>query len=269
MSAPASAFTVERVRHPIVVRTLTVVTIESLCPNYVRMGLAGPDLDGFVSMGFDDHVKIFFAASATKTPVIPYTTETGVGFPEGSEKPVARDYTPRHYDAEKGVLEVDFVLHDDGPAGSWARQAKVGDTLTLAGPRGSMVIPKNFDWHLLIGDETAFPAISRRLAELPKQVVPIVVLALTDPELAHHLPFHPLARVQVVPHSDQGQRLTEAIDALELPAGQGYAWAAAESAVVKHVRESLVQTHGLNNKQIKASSYWRCGAAGFHETLTH
>ena len=102
MSAPASAFTVERVRHPIVVRTLTVVTIESLCPNYVRMGLAGPDLDGFISMGFDDHVKIFFAASATKTPVIPYTTETGVGFPEGSEKPLARDYTPRHYDAEKG-----------------------------------------------------------------------------------------------------------------------------------------------------------------------
>ena len=268
MTQNTHSLEVERVRHPIVVRTLTVSAIESLSPNYVRMSFTGPELEGFVSMGFDDHVKLFFAAAVGQTPVIPQVTETGVSFPEGSEKPLARDYTPRHYDAETGVLEVDFVLHQDGPAGSWAQQAKVGDSITLAGPRGSMVIPKEFDWHLLIGDETAFPAISRRLAELPAQVIPIVVLELDHEQLVDFLPKHPLMRVQVVPRSEQGHLLTKAIRALQLPTGQGYAWAAAESAVVKQVREALVQTHGLSNKQIKASSYWRSGAAGFHETLT-
>lgn len=268
MSQNTPSLHVERVRHPIVVRTLTLSAIEPLSPNYIRMFFTGPQLEGFASMGFDDHVKLFFAASAGQTPVIPQVTETGVSFPEGSEKPLARDYTPRQYDAEAGVLEIDFVLHQDGPAGNWAQQAQVGDSITLAGPRGSMVIPKEFDWHLLIGDETAFPAISRRLAELPEHVIPIVMLELAHEQLVSFLPKHPLARVHVVSHSEQGRLLTQAISALQLPTGQGYAWAAAESAVVKHVRETLVQTHGLSNKQIKASSYWRRGAAGFHETLT-
>ena len=149
------------------------------------------------------------------------------------------------------------MLHEEGPAGLWASQAEIGDELTLAGPRGSMVIPKEYHWHLLVGDETAVPAISRRLAELPAHVIPLVVLELADPVLAQCLPAHPLAQVQVVAHSPEGLLLTQAVAALQLPAGVGYAWAAAESTVVKNVREVFVETHGLDNKQVKASSYWR------------
>ena len=41
--------------------------------------------------------------------------------------------------------------------------AFVGQWVGIAGPRGSLVIPTGFDWHWLIGDETALPAIARRL----------------------------------------------------------------------------------------------------------
>src|ERR1700734_1739633 len=87
-----------------------------------------------------------------------------------------RDFTPRRYAPAAGTLEIDFAIHDAGPATRWAAQAKPGDTLALGGPRGSFVIPSAYDWHLLAGDETALPAISRRLAELPAGARTVVVV---------------------------------------------------------------------------------------------
>lgn len=255
---------VERVRYPVVVRTLSVSQIKRLSPNYVRIRLTGTDLKGFVSAGFDDHIKLFFAEKGNEF-VKPSVGEGGVSFPEGSVKPAARDYTPHYYNAEQGYLEVDFVLHEEGPAGRWAKGAQEGDELTIAGPRGSMVIPKAYDWHLLVGDETAFPAISRRLTELPESVIPLVILELMEPELVHYLPHHPLANTQVVTRSPHAQLLLQALAELQLPNGVGYAWAAAESSVVKMVREVLTQTHGLSPDQVKASSYWRSDKANFDD----
>ncbi len=63
-----------------------------------------------------------------------------------------------------GSFVVDFVIHDDGPATNWAATAKVGSVLGVAGPRGSSVISTDgIGLHLLIGDETALPAIARSL----------------------------------------------------------------------------------------------------------
>jgi NADPH-dependent ferric siderophore reductase len=56
------------------------------------------------------------------------------------------------------------------------------------------------------------------------------------------------------------------VGALPAPSGRGHAFAAAESATVKAVRDALVG-HGLSNKQIRASAYWRRGDAAHHETL--
>lgn len=256
---------VVRVRHPIVVRTLAVAAVEKLSPSYVRLRLTGSDLVGFVSAGFDDHIKVFFAEPGQEL-VNPAVSDTGITYPEGAVKPLTRDYTPRYYNAEEGYLEVDFVLHEEGQAGSWAKQAKVGSEITIAGPRGSMVIPMAYDWHLLIGDETALPAITRCLEELPASVKPVVVLELAEEQLAHYVPAHPQLQLHVVPRSEKGQALAQAVAALSLPEGMGYAWAAAESAVIKKVREVLVAGHQLDNKQIKASSYWRATTTAVDES---
>ena len=127
----------------------------------VRITLAG-DLEGFTSLGFDDHVKLFFP-DGTKNA-------------DGTPNMLGRDFTPRRYDPAANTLEIDFAIHDAGPATRWAAQAKPGDALALGGPRGSFIIPTTFDWHLLIGDETALPAISRRLAELPAGTRAVVLV---------------------------------------------------------------------------------------------
>ena len=58
--------------------------------------------------------------------------------------------------------------------------------LGIGGPRGSFVVPMGFDWHVLIGDETALPAISRRIEELPAsaQVIALIEVPDADNEIA-------------------------------------------------------------------------------------
>jgi NADPH-dependent ferric siderophore reductase len=159
MSAPTTAATTEvdpraprRVRHEPRRRQLTVQRVERIAASMIRITLGG-DLDGFASLSFDDHIKLFFPE--------------GPAGENGEPALASRDYTPRHYDAAAKTLAIEFAIHDAGPATRWAEQAKPGDILRVGGPRGSFIIPTTYDWHLLIGDETGLPAIGRRLAELP------------------------------------------------------------------------------------------------------
>nr|WP_246251703.1 siderophore-interacting protein [Ancylobacter pratisalsi] len=39
-------------------------------------------------------------------------------------------------------------------ASTWALAARPGDRLEIGGPRGSAIIPADFDWYWLVGDET-------------------------------------------------------------------------------------------------------------------
>src|SRR3546814_7647576 len=81
--------------------------------------------------------------------------------------PISRDFTPRHFDHARTELTIDVALHAHGPATDWAATVTEGQEVGIGGPRGSMLIPDSFHTHLLIGDETALPAIARRVEELP------------------------------------------------------------------------------------------------------
>lgn len=247
---------VQRMRHPLVVRTLTVKTVLDLAQNYRRIIFHSDDLAGFISSSFDDHIKLFISENLMDL-VVPTLTEQGLAFSDDKAKPAARDYTPYYFDESTNCLTVDFVLHQSGPAGNWASQAQPGQQIVIAGPRGSMVVPTAYDWHLLIGDETAIPAISRRLTELQAHKYVLVVLELENDELLRLLPLHSHAQIHLHIRTDDRSGLAKKVENLSLPLGNGFAWAAAESAVVKHVREVLVNAHDLPNKSIRASSYWR------------
>src|ERR1700729_1560379 len=149
---PADPRSPQRVRHEPRRRTLTITQVDKIAAHMIRVTLTG-DLDGFKSLGFDDHVKLFFP--------------DGTPNAEGAPNMLGRDFTPRHHDPVKNTLAIDFAIHDAGPATRWAEYAQPGQTLDLGGPRGSFIIPTTYDWHLLIADETGLPAIGRRLAELP------------------------------------------------------------------------------------------------------
>jgi hypothetical protein len=112
---------VRRVRHETKRRSLTVREVQHLTPKMIRVSLEGAELAGFVSMGFDDHVKVILPPPGSDELVLPTMGPDGPIFPEGAPKPEMRDYTPRRYDAAAGVLDIDFAIHDAGPATTWAR----------------------------------------------------------------------------------------------------------------------------------------------------
>jgi NADPH-dependent ferric siderophore reductase len=166
-----------------------------------------------------------------------------------------RDYTPRRYDAASGELDIDFVLHGDGPAATWAAQAEVGQFLHIAGPRGSMIVPDMFDSYLLIGDETALPAIARRLEELAANRRALVVVEIEDD--AERQTFVSKAQVEVIWVVRGQQDVLDVTRQLKLPEGSLYAWVATESSLSRKVRRVLLDEFKLDEAAVKAAGYWR------------
>lgn len=242
---PPSASRVQRVRHELKRRHLTVTQVQALSPHFVSVTLAGDDLTDFVSLSFDDHVKLLFDAT------------------EGGE-PARRDYTPRHFDAQARQLTLEFALHGPGVASQWARQAQPGQRLWVAGPRGSMVVPLDHDWHLLAGDDSALPAIHRRLEELPPGSQALVLVHLAD--AADQRKFNTAAALQLQWCSSAAQWL-DALRRLQLPPGEGFAWCAGESRLMAQARELLLHHHRHPRHAMKVAAYWKPGASDFHETL--
>ena len=253
-------------------RLLQVRDVSRLSPKMVRVVVGGDALAGFVSASYDDHVKLFFPHPGEERPVLPTPSPNGPVYPEGVARPAARDYTPRRYDAAANTLTLDFVLHDAGPATAWAGQARPGHFLGVGGPRGSFVIPDDFDWYLFAGDETALPAIGRRLEELPASAGVVVVAEVGDKEEEQRFTSRASLDVRWLHRNGAGAGATsllqDAIAGLKLPSGEGYAWVAAEAATAKALRQQLVEERGLDKERVKAAAYWKRGAVAVHETYS-
>lgn len=258
-----------RVRHPLRFRVLDVREVTRMTPHLVRVTLAGDALEGFTSVGFDDHVKLFFPDPLTGVLLMPDIGPDGPIWPEGA-KPIMRDYTPRRFDAAACTLEIDFALHLAGPATRWAEQARPGQRLGVAGPKGSFIVPTGFDWHLLIGDDTALPAMSRRLAELPAGARAELLVEVDGP--ADHIAFDSAADMNVVwVHRDSAAvgdlPLLDALKRMPPPSGVFHTWIGCESAQAKALRAYLVEECQANPKWMRASGYWRKGSAATHDAL--
>jgi NADPH-dependent ferric siderophore reductase len=259
-----SKHAINRVRHEPRRRLLTVRQVERITPAMARITLGG-DLAGFNSASYDDHVKVFFPLPGDTAPTLPEPAQ------DGAARSPGRDYTPRRYDAGRSELIIDFALHDAGPATDWASQAAPGQQLAVGGPRGSFVVTDDFDWYLFVGDETALPAIGRRLEELRDGTRAIVVAAVTGPE--EQQAFKSRAKVETVwvhrplSRAEDPAPLLDAVRALKLPqSGDGYCWAAGESQTAKLLRQHLVAERGFDKAWVKAAGYWKRGAPAIHET---
>lgn len=244
---------IQRVMHEIKRRRLEVLRVTDLTPRMRRITVGGPELAGFSSLGADDHIKLLFAT----TPQEQAALETMVLGAKGGEgpKPAMRDYTPRRIDLQAGELDIDFVLHGDGPASTWAAQAEPGQMLYIGGPRSSMVVPDSFDSYLLIGDETAIPAIARRLEELPAGRRALAVVEVED--AAERQALQSKAELEVIWVERHQEDLTEVVRQLRPPTGALYAWVATEASLSRKLRRVLLDEHKVDDQALKVAGYWR------------
>jgi NADPH-dependent ferric siderophore reductase len=253
------------IRHDTRMRLLEVIAVTDITPLMRRFRLRG-DMAGFVSLGHADHIKVFFFAEGVEPELAPIGPN-GMQWP--GQKPEMRDYTPRAWDVSEGWIDIDFVLHGDGPASGWAASAGIGSKLAIGGPRGSVVVPTSYDWYLLVGDETALPTLGRRIEELPEGARVLAVIEVAD--AAEEQRFDTRTDLSLTYLHRNGRAagttdlLLDAVKSLAFPAGVAYAYIAGEVTMAQAVRAHLSEERDFPLAYIKAAGYWRLGVADAHE----
>ncbi len=221
----------------------------------VRVTLVGAELAGFAGTGPDRRIKMFFPVPGQERPAVPRASTGGPVWPAGEARPAIRTYTVRRFDPAAGELDVDFVLHaGHGPAAAWARDAQPGAWVGVSEPGGHYTPDPSADYHVVIGDETALPAVATVLDALGAAPTR-TFLEVADAAERQELPG-PVTWV----HRDgraAGEPLAEAVRAAVFPDGRGQAWLSGESACVRDLRRHLIEDRGLDRRFVYATGYWR------------
>lgn len=191
---------------------------------------------------------------------------------DDGERPAIRTLTPLRVAPAPGdplaaELDVEIVLHGDGALARWAEQARPGHLVAVSGTGRGYTIDRSARSFLLVGDESALPAVSTLLAALPSETVVDVVIEIAVPAGRVGLPSHPGATVRWVElpgGSDPGDALVDAVTRSEID-HDTRVWAAGEAAAVQRIRRHLFTELGIPRSNAVVRGYWKSGRRGAGE----
>lgn len=237
-----------------------VTEVVRLTPSLVRVVLGGDGLDSYEPTTFtDQYVNALFIPDGA-----PYTAPfdpDAVRSVAPEHRPRGRRYTIRSWDPDRRLVSIDFVVHGDtGYAGRWANNATVGDVLQIVGPTGAYSPSTVADWHLMVGDESALPAIAASL-ERVRSGVPVLAVIVVD-NAAHELALDCPGDLKVLwvhRDDDPGNHglLATAVAAAEFPEGTADVFVHGEASEVRAVRRHLFADRGIPRDGVSISPYWR------------
>ena len=241
---------------------LTVAAVADVTPSVRRVVLSGTPA-AVASAG--PTVNLLVPRGGDSAPRWPRIAKDGrIVWPDGAHGVSLRSYTARRQDPAAAQVEIDFVLHGDGPAAAWAAAAAPGALLGVAG--AGALGERTAGRLLLAGDETAIPAISRILASAPATTRGVALLEVAGAAEEQPLAVPDGVTVRWLHRADtppgESTLLADAVAALDRPDGDDvFAWVAAESGAVRAIRADLRGRWGLGRAQHHAIGYWRRGRA--------
>ena len=250
-----------------------VVATEQLTPHLVRVRFGGPgaadllrNADPEKLASTDKYVKILFARPELGLQP-PYDLEALRERLPVEELPSRRTYTIRSADVEAGTFDVDFVVHgDEGIAGPWAARAQIGDVVALSGPGGGYrPSPEHGVFHVLLGDESAIPAIAAALESLPADAEGVAMIEVGDSDDELPLPSPQNLELRWLHRSatgaEHGVLLADAVEGAPRPASAVGVFAHGERGAVKRIRRVLTDEWQLDRRSLSISAYWALGRA--------
>ena len=246
-------------------RWVTILEIEWLTPKVASLLLQGEDLEGFESDGPGAHVKLILPPPGETEIAQPIRYEgMRAVFADGVTPPFLRTYTPLRFDPKRLELEVEMLKHGDAPASNWLIQARAGQRIIVAGPRGGWNPPQDGEWYLVMADDTGIPAATQVVSALPDKPL-AVALEVSGQSERRSLPGVPDDLPQWLYRGNDirlaGKPLEETIRSAELPKGKGYVWAALESGAMRRIRRYLIEEAGLPKEQMVTRGYWKLGTS--------
>lgn len=236
---------------------------ETLAPRLRRVWFHSEDLSAFAESAYTDrYVKLVFPKDGVSYPE-PFDMRSLRHALPPEDLPVVRTYTALFPDLAAGTMAIDFVLHgDEGVAGPWAAAAVPGERLMVNGPGGGYRPDTSADWHLLAGDESALPAITAALTELPATALARVVAVVDSPAHELDLPVPENGEVIYVHRHTTAPEspLLAAVRAMDWLPGRVHAFVHGEAQEIMHeVRPHLLTERRVGREQLSISGYWRRG----------
>jgi len=298
---------VEMQETPYRIFNVHLVERQLLTPNMARLVFGGPDLAAMMACAPDQRIKLFLPHADGTPPTLPVHPDYYKlyrSLPPRERAPM-RTYTIRAVDPIARRLVIDFVIHgDSGPASRWAMFARPDDRIQISGPNGRYEGEiGGFDWEppaslthlLIIGDETALPAIAGILEQIdgwktkPRAQVSI---ELPSPDDAQDLPVWAGLDLRWMPREPSnhphGAPMIEAALAADIPReavgsttaqvpsvdvdndtlwdraqanSNFYGWIAGETAAVSRIRTHFLVERGIDRSHLTMMGYWRHGKA--------
>lgn len=217
---------------------LLVAAVDDITPHMRRIQLTSPELDRFIYLPGQD---------------------LSLGFSRDGAA-VRRRYTIRRFDRDRHLIELDILMHGDGPGMRWAQTVMPGAAVDAIGPRGKITLADDATWHLFAGDATAVPAALAMMDALPPSTPTRAFLEIDGPE--ERQPFSDgLSRVVRWQYNpSDATALPESLADAELPQGRGHAYLAGEVSLVLALKSALL-ARGWAADQISAKAYWNRGRA--------
>nr|WP_246461836.1 siderophore-interacting protein [Nocardia transvalensis] len=214
---------------------MSVAEIEQLTPGFTRVVLSGSALADYTDPRPADAFKLIL--------------------PGDAPEPVLRAFTVRRFDSAAQRLTMDVARHEQGSI-DWLLALRPGDTVSLSGMRPEWAVGEGVRDHVLIGDDTAVPAIAAIIESLDASDTVSVYLALSDPADIALVPSHPNLTVRRL------GAVTEAAEHTPPPvaaARRAQAWIAAEAGQVRRVRAHVTDRWGIARADLLARAYWKLG----------
>lgn len=218
-----------------------------------RVFLGGNDLEGFSIEQPAASVRLLLPTAGTLE--IPQWDGNEFLLHDGT-RPIIRTFTPRRFDAGTRELQLDVVTHDSGIASAWAVTAQPGQSVAVSGPGRGYDIDPDAASFLLVGDETAIPAICQLLEYLPS--TPIAVhISVSHPDAKVDL-HRDVDSIWHVASDDYGseEKQFEAIQTIDLDS-RTRIWAAGEAAAMQRIRNYLFHEIGFPRSQATVRGYWK------------
>ncbi len=231
-----------------------------LTPSMVRVVLGDGDLDRF-EMPDDTDTYVNVAIPPAGAPYGGVFDPQQVREEHPDAPPARRRYTVRSWDDAAKELTLDFVVHGtDGVAGPWAAAVGEGDVLVFEGPGSGYRPDPEADWHLLVGDESALPAIAASLEAVPEGALVVVRLLCDGPD--HEIGLTTPGELDLEwlhrnGDEDDVDLLVESLRTLAFPRGRVHAFVHGEADEIRAIRRHLLADRGLERGDMSCSPYWR------------